>query len=489
MENCSRKPTRKSSKRKAIKKIYKRIQQKRIQHKKNQHRKIHKRRQKRISLFTAFAILLLFIGGALAVTSVRIGFLLIVRPSQVLWVNHFLPEWAKIKDVDLDLPQSRKQIENAIYHQGQIAGKVLPLAKTADQSFLLPIFRKRPNCQSDCQKIVELRAYNISQRGEVSRQKHYEMVARLKIEGPEESFVIAPLVNITNETQGANIALPLNHIESFQGNNLPAGKWFYLRGQRNSGNHSVNYGHIIYYNLKRKHLKVMQSWTSPSGDNPKWQQVTGDNTKELVVNQTVGFEPRVRVYQAKSFNSIKNPIRLRPIALKPPTFKNRGYQKALLIARKGLWAPAFKWLQFIQKQHKGKISADSIAQIDLIRLHSELSTKQANINWASPSQQVQVYLIDGRWEKALQVFEKSPSNSKEIVSLLKADRGRLWDRVKVALQVNPNRPQVQTWGALILAAKFGDSRAKSWLKTQKRLSKSNFARLEILLARLENRTK
>ena len=483
MENCSRKPTRKSSKRKAIKKIYKRIQQKRIQHK-----KIHKRRKKRISLFTAFAIVLLFIGGALAIASVRIGFLLIVRPSKVLWVNHFLPEWAKIKDVDLDLPQSRKQIENAIYHQGQTAGKVLPLAKTADQSFLLPIFQKRPNCQSDCQKIVELRAYNLSQRGEGSRQKYYEMVARLKIDGPEESFVIAPLVNITNETQGANIALPLNYIESFQGSNLPVGKWFYLRGQRNSGNHSVNYGHIIHYNPKREHLKVMQPWTSPSGDLPKWQQVTGDNTKELVVKQTVGFEPRVRVYQAKSFNSINNPIRLRPIALKPPNFKDRGYQKALLIARKGLWTPAFKWLQFIQKQHKGKISTDSIAQIDLIRLHSELSTKQANTNWASPSQQVQVYLIDGRWEKALQVFEKSPSNSKEIVSLLKADKGRLWDRVKAALQVNPNRPQVQTWGALILAAKFGDSRAKSWLTTQKRLSKSNLTRLEMLLARLEDGT-
>ena len=483
MENCSRKPTRKSSKRKAIKKIYKRIQQKRIQRK-----KIHKRRQKRISLFTALAIVLLFAGGALAIASIRIGFLLIVRPSEVLWVNHLLPEWAKIKDVDLDLPQSRKQIENAIYHQGQIAGKVLPLAKTTDQSFLLPIFQKRPNCQSDCHKIVELRAYNRSKRAGETPEKYYEMVARLAIDGPEESFVIAPLVNITNETQGANIALPLNHIESFQGNNLPTGKWFYLQGQRNSGNHSVNYGHIIYYNPKRKHLKVMQSWTSPSGDRPKWQQVTGDDTKELVVKQTVGFEPRVRVYQAKSFNSINNPIRLRPIALKPPTFKDRGYQKALLIAHKGLWTPAFKWLQFIQKQHKGKISADSIAQIDLIRLHSELSTKQANINWASPSQQIQVYLIDGRWEKALQVFEKSPSNSKEIVSLLKADKGRLWDRVKAALQVNPNRPQVQTWGALILAAKFGDSRAKSWLTTQKRLNKSNLTRLEMLMARLEDGT-
>ena len=70
--------------------------------------------------------------------------------------------------------------------------------------------------------------------------------------------------------------------------------------------------------------------------------------------------------------------------------------------------------------------------------------------------------------------------------MLKADKGRLWDRVKAALQVNPNRPQVQTWGALILAAKFGDLRARSWLKSQKRLSRNNLARLEILLERLKD---
>ena len=486
MDNCSRKQTRsdklrrKSSKRKAIKKIYKKI-----------HKKIHKRRQKRMSLMTILALFVLFTGGAAAIASARIGFLLIVKPNEVRWVNNFLPEWAKIKELDADLPQSRRQIEDIIRHNGQIVGKILALGKNTDSSFLLPILRKKPGCQFDCheivnQEIVELRVYHHSDAPRLPLEKHYEMGASLPIKGPEESFVIAPLVNITNENQGTDMPLPLNQIKPFGEDNLSPGNWFYLQGQRNSGNHNITYGHIIHYNPKRKHLKLMQSWTSPSGDRPKWQQVTGDNTKELVVKQTVGFEPRIRVYQVKYFSSIHNPIQLRAIELKPPAFKDEAYQKALLIARSGLWRPAFNWLQFIKKQRQGKLSANSMAQIDLIRLHSELSTKQANTNWASLSQQVQVYLIDGRWEKALQVFEKSPDSSKEIASLLKSDRGRLWDRVKAALQVNPRRPQVQTWGALILATQFGESRARSWLKTQNKLNRSNLSRLNNLLERLND---
>ena len=481
MAHSSRKPTRsgklirKSAKRKVIKKLSK---------------KSHKRHRKKRSLFSILAIAVLFAGGVAAIACARIGFLLIVEPYEVRWVNQLLPEWAKFKDFNLDLTLSREQIEETIRHKGQIVGKILPLTieRNTDQSFLLPVLRKRPNCQSDCQEIVELRAYHRSDAPGLPPGKYYEMVAQLPIVGPEELFVIAPLVNITNETQGANIALPLNQIQPFKENTTQPGVWFYLQGQRNSGNHTVTYGHIIHYNPKRQHLQVMQSWTSPSGDKPKWLQVTGDDRKELVVNQTVGFEPRVRVYQVKPLNSIRNPIQLQAIDLKPPAFKNKAYQKALLIARSGLWTPAFKWLEFIKKQHQRKMPADSIAQTNLIRLHSELSTKQANINWASPSQQIQVYLIDGGWEKALQVFEKSPDDAKEIASLLKADNGRLWDRVKAALQVNPNRPQVQTWGALILATQFGESRARSWLKTQNRLNEDNLSRLETLLKRLKGET-
>ncbi|WP_339382160.1 hypothetical protein [Aetokthonos hydrillicola] len=64
------------------------------------------------------------------------------------------------------------------------------------------------------------------------------------------------------------------------------------------------------------------------------------------------------------------------------------------------------------------------------------------------------------------MFEASPDNAQEITTLLKADTGRLWNRVEAALKVKPNRSEVKAWGALILAAKFGQERANSWIKNQ-----------------------
>ena len=163
----------------------------------------------------------------------------------------------------------------------------------------------------------------------------------------------------------------------------------------------------------------------------------------------------MRVYQVKSIQKFLNPVELEEITLNPPAWKNQTYEKALAIARSGLWTPAYEWLQSFKKQQK-TIPVAAQAQIDVIRLHAQLSKTQADTTWASPSQEVLADLIDGRWEKALQVFKGAPpQNAKEIGTLLKADRGRLWGRVEAALQVNSNRAEVKAWGALILAAQRG----------------------------------
>jgi len=175
---------------------------------------------------------------------------------------------------------------------------------------------------------------------------------------------------------------------------------------------------------------------------------------------------------------------LEEISLTPAAMHDSAYQDALLIARSGLWTPAFEWLQSIQKQRKERIPATAQAQIDLIRLHSQLTKIQADKSWASPSQQVLADLIDGRWEKALQVFEASPQNAQEIVTLLKADKGRLWSRVEAALRVNPNRPEVQAWGALILAVQQGQKPANSWLKGQSQTTKDTLTHIQSLLEKL-----
>ena len=413
-----------------------------------------------------------------------ISILFIFNPEKVGWLNKFLPEWAKISLKNTEGEQTLKQIQASLSNQGQIAGEILPLHDDTAKSFLLPVFQQRPNCQSDCKSIVELRVYQSSEDSKLESvpEKSYHLATQLPVTGPEESFVVAPLVNATDDNQGSSITLPIREVGRFTDATSSPGVWFYLRGQRSSGTQAIAYGHIVHYNPENTYLQLMLPWTSPSGQLPQWQQVTS-GAKELVVDQTLGLEPQLRVYQIKRVNFILNPVQLEEISLTPAAIQDSAYQDALLIARSGLWTPAFEWLQSIKKQRKQPFPATAQAQIDLIRLHSQLTKIQADTNWASPSQQVLADLIDGRWQKALQVFEASPQNVQEIFTLLKADKGRLWSRVKAALRVNPNRPEVQAWGALILAVQQGQERANSWLNGQE-TTKDTLAHIQSLLYQL-----
>ncbi|MBH8553921.1 hypothetical protein I8751_16390 [Nostocaceae cyanobacterium CENA357] len=431
-------------------------------------------------LSSTLAIAILFSSAGLVIVFTWISIVLIWNPEQAGWVNKFLPAWAQIPLDNNEPPQTLPQIQNQLSQQKRIAGETLALDE-GDNSFLLPVFQQRPNCQSNCREIAELRIYQRSQDSKLRSQpeKYYRLATQFPVTGLEEF-----LEDSTAERQDANAPLSLSEVKRFEKDAPSPGVWFYLRGQRQQGTNANAYGYIVYYNPVRTNLQQMLTWKSPSGQIPKWQEVTGGGAKELVIDQTVGLEPQLQVYQVKSVKLYLNPIQLEAIDLKPPAFKNPAYQNALLIARNGLWTPAFEWLQFIQKQHKKTLPATAKAQIDVIRLHSQLTKTQAAKIWASPSQQVLAELIDGRWGKALKVFEASPQNVQEIATLLKADKGRLWNRTVAALQVNPDRPEVQAWGALIFAVQQGEGRANSWLKTQPKISKATLTYIQGLLKRL-----
>ncbi|MEH1776020.1 hypothetical protein [Nostoc sp.] len=450
-------------------------------------KRVAKKPQKKLKrgswLSSMLAIAILLSSASLIMAFAWISVLFIFNPDQVSWLNKILPAWAQIPLGKHERPQTLKQIQLDLSKKNQIFGKTLPLHQDVKNSFLLPVFQQRANCQSDCKELVELRVYELSVELEFKSQSenYYYLATQLPITGPEESFVIFPSLE---EPQDINTPLPLTEVQRFEGGTPSPGVWFNLRGQRQQGTGAIAYGHVVYYNPERTNLIQMLSWTSPNGQLPKWQQVTGDGTKELVVDQTVGLEPHLEVYQVKPLKLFLKPIQLEAITLKSPVLKDSAYQNALSIARSGLWTPAFEWLKFIKKQRKGVLPEAAQAQMDLIRLHSQLTKTQAQKIWASPSQEVLADLIDGRWEKALQVFEASPHNAQEIATLLKADENRLWNRIAAALQVNPNRPEVQAWFALILAVQRGEEHANSWLKTQPKITKDNLAYIQGLLAKL-----
>lgn len=433
-------------------------------------------------LSSTLALVFLLGSGGLIMAFAWISILYIFNPDQVVWVNKVLPAWAQIPLDNLERPQTLTEIQVSLSTQKQIAGETLFLDEEAQNSFLLPVFQQRANCQSDCQEIVELRVYQRSDdlKFQSQPETYYHLATQLPITETEEAFVDSPWIKAVSETQDDKVSLPLTEVKRFEDRTPSSGVWFYLRGQHQQ----IAYGYIVYYNPERTNLYQMLSWSSPNGHTPKWQQVTGGGAKELVVDQTVGLEAHLQVYQVKPVKLFLKPIQLEEITLKPPAIVDSAYKDALLLARSGLWTPAFEWLKFIRKQRQKALPEAAQAQMDVIRLHSQLTKIQADKNWASPSQQVLADLMDGRWTKALQVFEASPNNVQEIASLLKTHREKLWNRAAVALQVSPNKPEVQAWVFLMIAIRQGEGSANSWLQSQPKITPKTLAYIQGLLAKL-----
>lgn len=440
--------------------------------------------KERMKLSSIIAIAILLASAGLVISFTWVGILLIFNPEQVGWLNALLPEWAQLALDDSSHPQTLSQIRDHLSQKQKIPGDTIALDQD-ENSFLLPVLRQRPNCKSDCEELVELRVYRIENLSyEEQPDKFYRLANQLTITGLEESFVLSPLVESASDNQDVIHSLPLTEIKPLEGETSTSGKWFYLQGQRQQGNQAIAYGQVIYYNPERTNLQPLVSWTSPNGKIPKWQQVTGDKVKELVIDQTVGLEPQLQVYQIKPVKLYLKPIQLEAITLQPTSIQDGAYQNALIIARSGLWTPALKSLQSAQDKSRDVFPPTVQAQFDLISLHSQLTKTQADKTWATPSQQVLADLIDGRWEEALEVFQRSPQNAQEIAALLKADKGRIWKRVIAALKVEPNRPEVQTWGALILAVQQGEEQAQIWLKQQPTIQASTLNNIQSLLKHL-----
>jgi hypothetical protein len=410
---------------------------------------------------TTLGVIALFIASsAVIVGGIRLGILLMVNPNAVAWLNNFLPEWTRIPVSATSPPKTLDAIEAEIRQTGLIPGEALALSKSGlnegSTPLLLPILKSSPVCQSDCEEIVELRVY------QPTKPKYYQLVTQLPISGPEEYFVLSSLANTKSDQANSSRSLPLTKLTRDENAPEP-GFWFNLSGQQLSGDTPNTYGQVIHYNPDQMHLSVMLQWTAPNENRPDWQQITGDAKPELVINQTVGLEPHFKVYRLQPRNFVPDPIALEEISLLSPAIDTPSFRNALVLARPGLWSPALK---ILQSQKSKNWSAAAQAQLDVIRLHAQITESQAKQAWASPSSSILANLIDGRWGDAVLVFQSSVPGpqAQEIVTLLKTDSGGLWERVTAALKVYPDDINVQAWGALILAVQQGQPKAISWLQ-------------------------
>jgi len=437
----------------------------------------------------AIALLLLSLGliggtGWLAVQ-------LVVNPQANQSVNRWFPGWLP-RSGGLTPPRTLAEIDREIQQMGRMGGDRLFLGMATSLAdgrspvaeFLLPLWMRRPHCPQNCDQIVELQIYQAAPG--VQDPGRFYRVSQMAIAGPEESFVIAPLVDAQSDTQGSARALPLTRLDRLT-EKAPPGIWLSLSGEWIRGKTTVTYGRLVRYNPSRSYLAGMLDWSSPAGDFPRWQEITGGGTAELLINQTIGMDPQVRMYQVKAVNFLPNPLQLEAISLREPAVSDPTVGKALLLARHGLWSTAASLLAPIERRDRprGKWSAAAQAQMDMVGWHARQTRIQAEQSWSSPAQQILAHLMDGRWQSALALFSDSADISRETALLLRADPGRVQKRVQAALQVDPTQFPVKAWGALLLAAQRDRATAIGWLQKQPQTAAADISRIALLLNRLQ----
>lgn len=446
-------------------------------------------------LATLGALLLLVGSAGLTVGGAWLAIQMIVDPDAILGLNRFLPAWTQIPTASQESFYTLEEIRTSLQQAGRTAGEPISLGVDAKLSpeniaktdILLPVMTRRSLCQGDnCDQIVELRVYRPVQRP-YQKEQSYWLASQIDVSGPEESFAIAPLVDVDADNQGSSRALPLTSIKRM-GGKVPPGIWLLLKGEMVRGDTAIAYGRVAHYNPNRTYLGWMATWTSPVAEEPRWQQLVPGADPELVINQTVGLEPRFQMYQVKPRDFLPDPIQLEAVALAEPAFTSENYTKIMTLARAGLWSQALQWLNSLKQASQNDPSlwsADAQAQMEFIRLHAQATRTQSEQSWASPSQQALTNLIDGRWARALQVFEASADNSREIASWLQNGSEPVWKRVVAALKVEPTQKDAKAWGALLIAAQQDQAKAIAWLKKQPQTTPTVVTQITTLLKRLD----
>lgn len=404
---------------------------------------------------------------------------LIVDPGSVSWVHWLIPGWTR-QLWTAKTWQTHNEIEAEAAAAGLIVGDPIYFSiypglsqnSAGFHDFLLPLYQAQSGCaatnpsaSSPC-RLVELRVYRpqTSALRLPGKAAALELVNRLSVTGPEELAAIAPLVNADIASQGSSRRLPLTTVTFVAGNAPLPGIWLHLSGEWQRGSSHTLYGQVVHYDPTRDRLQSLLAWTSPQADFPAWQQVTGGNATELLIDQTIGLEPQFQVYQFAALNTPGKPVQVKPIDLREAMLDNRTYANGLLLARHGLWSTALQVLEKSRKTNAGW-STTAQAQFDLVALHANITQAQAKRDWANPGQQILALLIDGQWSEALTVLRTAHANSYTTSTLLAEQSDRLWSRVEAAARVNP-QPDVLSWGVLLTAVRQDQTAAMAWLQKQ-----------------------
>ncbi|NER80339.1 MAG: hypothetical protein F6K42_12315, partial [Leptolyngbya sp. SIO1D8] len=413
-----------------------------------------------------------FTAGLLGVGSIVgfclwMGVVLILQPHPPRWLIQTLPYFAQSWG---GMPlQSLEEIETELSTQGLepgnlISGASLGTDPQLENLRLLPIFATRSPCTRDCREIVELHLYSIhGDRQEWSLQ----LLDQLAIQGPPEEQVIDPILQPNAGVVGSIHPLPLQQVKSLKADTLPGG-WLTLIGRWQNQGSPVLYGQILHVDPQILRLHSLLSWNSPPGRLPVWQNLDEVGQPELIVNESVGLEPRFSVYTITQTTAAAVATRLEAISLNqlplPQTTHQTPYRNALFLAQHGLWSEAHRRLTDLKTQLAEQWSQGLEQQLQLVLLHAQISQGHAERDWSSAGQKLLAQLLDGQWETALASLEISQTGLETTtLPLLERHSVRLWQRLTAFLQVNPSQKAARLWGALLLLAREDEAAALEWL--------------------------
>lgn len=426
--------------------------------------------------------------GMITITLAWLSWEVLSNPDMTFWVNQFAPGGLNDRIPGQNQPKPLADILQRLKQGTQLPGEPIQLSSgpptqlnqtngNQANQVAIPILRNQadPNCQSHCQSISEIQVYRSLQLPRLvswfQREKRFRLVDRMVVVGPSEQDLrrLISTINRTDLSGGASRPLPMSNIDLLNRSDRDEisnrdDVWLMLSGLEAQGNATAAYGQLLYFSQRSSHLSLMVDWLSPSGSFPRWQNLTGNDVPEIIIDQSIGLEPAFLVYQLKQAPS--GGTLAYPIQLSPPAIDLAPYRDGLNLAKNGLWEAAFTHLAQLKQNAKLAWNAQAQAQFDLIKLHANFVQAQAKQTSASGVEQIQILLLNGSWTLAKDLLLQHPDQIPELKILIANEKNTIRDRLLSSIEVDGKNSPALDWQVIIQYLETGPKSATNWINKQ-----------------------
>lgn len=414
-----------------------------------------------------------------------IGYILILDPNAVLWINRFLPQSLHIPMALQTAPQTLAVITKEAETENLIMGATIPLGN----EILIPFSQTLKSCTENCQPIVELRVYTPIYLN--NQELKYSLIDILTIGDLNGTF--------SEQFKEFSESLKLTNLELIKNAPNTGGLWFNLSGE--TKDQTSFYGEILYYDPVQKNLSLILPWQSKAKKIPQWQEITGQKYPELLINQSQLFTPLFQIYTLKinpEYNKFeqdqeaKKPyLFLEEISLEKPAISLPEYTKIMPQIKEGLWDLALQHLNALEKEiHPSIWTETATQQKDAIAYHAQLSQKQCSTEQDTMENQITACLFNSNGTVALEHFKallmaKKKRKLEGILNWLKEDNFNFKQRLEKTIKLNQFNENLKIWQGLIIYSQEGKEKAINWLKKLDNTPQETITKFETILTEID----